>query len=347
MVCWADSARCLFAFFCFFALLNRFLLSYKWGVDIFRSIRSDAGAGKLDPDDVADHLFKGQTVLFVHCQQKRREHDRQHSEQRPGVADGLPGQKVGRNADSSSKAKADKLALGEVERDFCLDLGKVVRDIHIGHGSHSFLHFGTICPKVRDSRLHLVAPHIPAGRSLPCEQLHAGQIAHEGNDLITGFVRLFAVGFDGRNDKLVDVGGLPLGVSLGRQQADLGVRPCPEAQPIKPTVRLAVFLQPDKRHGFIGEAPRTDEPQSLRELGKGRPHEKDAVLGRKLGHRQRTQFINAHGGIVIFRRALHFLSRVAPRGICVNDRVFFDSYSPFPPPAIASRACSMRWVAMV
>ena len=72
-----------------------------------------------------------------------------------------------------------------------------------------------------------------------------------------------------------------------------------------------------------------------------------AVLGRKLGHRQRTQFINAHGGIMIFRRALHFLCRVAPRGICVNDGVFFDSYSPFLPPATASRACSMRWAAMV
>ena len=31
---------------------------------------------------------------------------------------------------------------------------------------------------------------------------------------------------------------------------------------------------------YIGEAPRTDKPQSLRELGKGRPHKKGAVLGR-------------------------------------------------------------------
>ena len=96
--------------------------------------------------------------------------------------------------------------------------------------------------KVRDRRLYLVAPHIPAGRGLPCEQLHAGQIAHEGNDLITGFIRLFAVGFNGRNDKLMNVGGLPFGVSLGCQQANLGVGPRPEAQPIKPTVRLAVFF---------------------------------------------------------------------------------------------------------
>ena len=123
---------------------------------------------------------------------------------------------------------------------------------------------------------------------------------------------------------MVNIGGLPLGVSLGRQQANFGVGPCPEAQPIKPAIRLFVLFEPDERNGFIGEAPRTDKPQSLRELGKGRLHEKGAVLGRKLGHRQRTQFINAHGGVVIFRRALYFLSRVAPRRICVNDGVFSD-----------------------
>ena len=57
------------------------------------------------------------------------------SEQRPGVADGLPGQKVGRNADSRPNAKANELPLGEIECDLCLDFGKVVRDIHIGHRS--------------------------------------------------------------------------------------------------------------------------------------------------------------------------------------------------------------------
>ena len=30
-----------------------------------------------------------------------------------------------------------------------------------------------------------------------------------------------------------------------------------------------------------------------------------------------------HGGVVIFRRALHFLCRVAPRRVGVNDGVFF------------------------
>ena len=181
-----------------------------------------------------------------------------------------------------------------------------------------------MCPKVRDGWCYFISPYSPAGRGLPSKELHAGQIAHQGNDFGAGLVQRFGVGLNRGNDKLMDVGSLPLRVSLGCQQANLGVRPRPEAQPIKPTVRLAVFLQPDERNGFIGEAPRTDEPQSLRELGKGRPHKKRAVLGRKLGHRQRTQFINAHGGIMIFRRALHSLRRVAPRGIGVNDGVFFD-----------------------
>ena len=34
--------------------------------------------------------------------------------------------------------------------------------------------------------------------------------------------------------------------------------------------------------------------------------------------RQRTQFLNAHGGIMVFRRALHFLCSVAPRRVGVE-----------------------------
>ena len=58
-------------------------------------------------------------------------------------------------------------------------------------------HFGTLCPKVRERACDFISPHIPAGRRLPCEQLHTGQIAHEGNNLFPGLVRLFAVGFNG------------------------------------------------------------------------------------------------------------------------------------------------------
>ena len=117
----------------------------------------------------------------------------------------------------------------------------------------------------------------------------------------------FLLGLDGRNDKLVDVGRLPLGVAPCRQQAHLRIGPCPEAQPVKPAIRLAVFLEPDESHAFVGKAPFPDQPQGLRELGKGGPQEKRAVRGRKIGHRQRTKLVYAHGGVMMLRRPLQAL----------------------------------------
>ena len=88
-----------------------------------RLIGADTGAGKLDPDDVADHFFKGQPVLFVHRQQKCREHDRQHDKQCRCAAKGAAGEQIGRNAQRRPTAEADELPLGEVERDLRLDFG--------------------------------------------------------------------------------------------------------------------------------------------------------------------------------------------------------------------------------
>ena len=88
-------------------------------------------------------------------------------------------------------------------------------------------------------------------------------VAHEGNDLVPRFVRLFAVGLDGGNDKLMDIRRLPFGAAPGRQQTDLSVSPRPKAQAVKPAVRLPVFLQPDKCHRLIAKAPRLNEPQGL------------------------------------------------------------------------------------
>ena len=116
-------------------------------------------------------------------------------------------------------------------------------------------------------------------------------------------------------------------------------------KPVKPAVRLAVFLEPDESHAFVGEAPFLDQPQGLRELGKGGPQEKCAVRGRKIGHRQRTKLVYAHGGVMMLRRPLQALLGVAPRGIGVDDGICSDNYTPFPPRSTASRACSMRWMA--
>ena len=112
-------------------------------------------------------------------------------------------------------------------------------------------HFGTLCPKVRERACDFISPHIPAGRRLPCEQLHMGQIAHEGNNLFPGLVRLFAVGLYGGNDKLMDIPRLPFGVAPGSQQADFCVPPRPKAQPVKPAIRFFVLFQPDKSHTLL------------------------------------------------------------------------------------------------
>ena len=123
-----------------------------------------------------------------------------------------------------------------------------------------------MCPKVRDGWHYFISPYSPAGRGLPGKELHAGQISHQGENLVAGFVRLFAVGLNRRNDELMNVGGLPLRVSLGCQQADFRVAPCPEAKAVKPAIRLLVLFQPDERNAFVGEAPSLDQPERLREL---------------------------------------------------------------------------------
>ena len=112
-----------------------------------------------------------------------------------------------------------------------------------------------MCPKVRDGWCYFISPHSPTGRGLPGKELHAGQIAHQGNDFGAGLVRLFAMGFNRGNDELMNVGSLPLWMSLGRQQADFCIAPCPEAKAVKPAIRLLVLFQPDESNGFIGEAP--------------------------------------------------------------------------------------------
>lgn len=77
---------------------------------------------------------------------------------------------------------------------------------------------------------------------------------------------------------MVDVSGLPLGVSPCCQQAHLRIAPRPEAQSVKPAGRLAVSLQPGKSYGLILEAPRFNQPQGLRQLGKRGP-QKTALSG--------------------------------------------------------------------
>ena len=69
----------------------------------------------------------------------------------------------------------------------------------------------------------------------------------------------------------MDIGSLPLRVSLGSQQADFRVAPCPEAKAIEPAIRFLVLFQPNESNAFIGEAPSLDQPERLRELRESGP----------------------------------------------------------------------------
>ena len=91
--------------------------------DIFRLVGPHPRPQELCPQDVPHHLFKGEPVFFIHRQQERRERHPHHQEHGPGVADGAPGQQVGRDAHRCRDPEAHKLALCQVKGKFGLDFG--------------------------------------------------------------------------------------------------------------------------------------------------------------------------------------------------------------------------------
>lgn len=102
---------------------------------------------------------------------------------------------------------------------------------------------------------HLVSPHVPAGGLLSGKQLHAGQVAHKGNDFIPHNVGLFAVLLHRGHDDLMDTGALTPGPSSGRQQAEFHVGPCPVAHAPEQRRGLFVELYPDKSNRLVGKSP--------------------------------------------------------------------------------------------
>ena len=130
-------------------------------------------------------------------------------------------------------------------------------------------------------------------------------------------------------DGLMDIGGLPPGTAPRRQQAHLRVGPGPEAQPVKPAIRLAVLFQPDKGHALILKAPRLDQPQSLRELGERGPQEQGAVRGGQFRHGEGAQVVDSHSGVVPLCRPLQILLGVPPGRVRVDHSVFPDKIPPF------------------
>ena len=137
MVCWAERERLpSLAGPALLVLMfrSRYLLSGERRVDILRSVGPGAGPEEAGADDVPHHFLKGQAVLFIHRHEERREHDPQHEEHGPGAPHRPTGQQIDRDSHQPAAAEANKLPLGEVERQLSLDPGQVIGDIHIGYG---------------------------------------------------------------------------------------------------------------------------------------------------------------------------------------------------------------------
>ena len=86
-------------------------------------IGPDSGTQKPGPYDVFQHLFRRESVFFIHGQKKRREHHGQHKEHGPGITDRASGQQIGRDAHRRRDPEAHKLALRQVKGKFGLDFG--------------------------------------------------------------------------------------------------------------------------------------------------------------------------------------------------------------------------------
>ena len=76
------------------------------------------------------------------------------------------------------------------------------------------------------------------------------------------------------------------------------------------------------RAKFLRPGVRPYQTQRLRELGESCPQKQEAVFFRQRFHRQGAQLVNAHGGIVMFRRPCPF-ALISPRRVGVKDVVGF------------------------
>ena len=109
------------------------------GVQIVCLVGADLGGEKLRPNEVAQHLLQGLTVLLIDTEQEEGQHEADHQQSRRLVADAVPGEDIGGYADQTARAEANELPLGQVERHLRLYSGKVFRDRDKGHGYASFL----------------------------------------------------------------------------------------------------------------------------------------------------------------------------------------------------------------
>ena len=129
--CFTDSDRrccCCFAFRCKFLAL-----SFQYLIKVFCPVNPLARPKNSGADIVAEYLLGGLPVLLVHREEKQREHQPHHQKRRRAVTDALPREDVNGDSDNRSRAKANKLAFGEVKSYLCLDAAEAFGYADIGH----------------------------------------------------------------------------------------------------------------------------------------------------------------------------------------------------------------------
>lgn len=114
-----------------------------------------------------------------------------------------------------------------------------------------------MCPKVRDGWCYFISPYSPAGRGLPGKELHAGQIAHQGNDFGAGLVRLFAMGFNRGKYLIMGNGTRAFAVAAEQAQRD---------NPLK-TAEQTIEQNGNMIDGIINNTPTVDELEAKVKAG--------------------------------------------------------------------------------
>ncbi len=109
----------------FLGIFFRFVL-VQLGIEILRLIRTDAGTEDFYTDKVEKDFFKRHTVLFVHGEKERREHEKHHA--RCGItrSEKSPCEEVKRNTDCSGNPDANELPFCQIKKDFRFDTVQVL-----------------------------------------------------------------------------------------------------------------------------------------------------------------------------------------------------------------------------
>ncbi len=82
---------------------------------------------------MAQHLLKGLAVLLIDSKKEEGQHQPDHQQSRRIVTDTAPCEKIGGDANQTARAKAYKLALGQIKGNLGFDFREVLRDRNKWH----------------------------------------------------------------------------------------------------------------------------------------------------------------------------------------------------------------------